>query len=116
MGGMRRAGVSIAVLVGLTALGGASGRAGAATPPAAALDRAVVTVATPDLPTPDSSSARTRWHQRRAQSREALDRLVERNDLRVESMNPDVGILSIDLGNGGLEALRHRLRDDPRVL
>jgi serine protease len=31
-------------------------------------------------------------------------------------MNPEVGALSVDLGNGGLEALRRRLHDDPRVL
>jgi serine protease len=77
--------------------------------------RAVVMVATPDLPTGASPSARDRWHALRADSSEILSRVAERNDLQVETAIPEVGELSVALGPGGLPALKRALASDPRI-
>ena len=78
--------------------------------------RAAVMVSTPDLPTGRSPAARARWHEQRSDSRELLDRVADRNALKVESANPEIGALSVAVGPGGLAALRSELADDPRVL
>ena len=116
MGGMRRAALTIAVpaALAIAAVAGAQAEpAGAGLAPAT--DRAVVMVSTPELPSGRSAVARARWHELRADSRQILDRVAERNDLSVESSNAEIGALSVDLGAGGLAALRGNLADDPRV-
>jgi subtilisin family serine protease len=41
--------------------------------------------------------------------------VVRRNDLEVELRIPEIGMLAVDPGAGGVAGLRRRLRDDPRV-
>jgi serine protease len=117
MSGMRRAALTIAVLAAALAI--AAGAAAQAKPASTEIppgtDRAVVMVSTPELPSGQSAAARARWHERRADSRQILDRVAGRNDLSVESLNAEIGALSVDLGAGGLSALRSNLADDPRV-
>src|SRR3954454_6779604 len=115
MGGMRRAGTPIAVLVALVAAAAASAHAGPSTPAAAMPDGAIVMVSTPDLPSGTSPTARMRWHERRAESSQILNRVADRDGLVVETAIPEIGILSVDLGSGGLPALRRRLAADPSV-
>jgi serine protease len=79
------------------------------------LDRAVVLVATPDLPTGRSPEARSRWHELRSDSSRILGGIASRNGLDVETAIPEIGLLGVDLGAGGLPALRARLADDPRI-
>ncbi len=112
---MRRAALSAAVLAALAIV--VTGAAQAT--PARSVDgipaRAVVMVSTPQLPASRSAAGRARWHQLRADSREVLERVAARNDLRVESANPEIGALSVAVGSGGLAALRGGLADEPRV-
>src|SRR4051794_13042974 len=115
MGGKRRAGAPIAVLVALVAAAAASAHAGPSTPAAAMPDGAIVLVNTPDLPSGTSPTARMRWHERRAESSQILNRVADRDGLVVETAIPEIGILSVDLGPGGLPALRRRLAADPSV-
>lgn len=115
MGGMRRAGAPIAVVVAMAAAAGASAQAEPATPGSGSLGRAVVMVATPDLPTGDGPAARTRWHDRRAESSRILGRVADRDGLKVATAIPEIGMLSVDLGPGGLPELRRNLAGDPRV-
>lgn len=113
---MRRAALSIAILATLAIAAGAAAQARPASAGVAPVtDRAVVMVSTPELPSGRSEAARARWHELRADSRQILDRVAERNDLGVESSNAEIGALSVDLGAGGLTALRADLANDPRV-
>jgi subtilisin family serine protease len=96
--------------------GGTAAAAGDAVPgDPAGTGRAVVLVSTPELPTGDGPRARSRRHELRSRSRAILDRVTERNGLRVETAVPEIGLLSVELGPGGLPALRRRLAADPRV-
>jgi serine protease len=101
MSGMRRAALTIVVPAALAIAAGTAAQAepaGSGAPSATA--RAVVMVSTP---------------RQRSRSWRILDRIAERNDLRVESSNPEIGALSVDLGPGGLSSLRNDLAGDPRV-
>jgi serine protease len=77
--------------------------------------RAVVLVRTPALPTGDGHEARQRWHELRSASSGILARVADRAGLRVESAVPEIGMLSVDPGPGGLPAVRRELAADPRV-
>jgi serine protease len=77
--------------------------------------RAVVLVSTPDLPLGRSPDARARWRELRSRSHGILSGVAERYDLRVETSIPEIGLLSVDLGPGGLPALRQRLAGEDRV-
>jgi subtilisin family serine protease len=111
---MRRA-FTIAALAAL-AIGAATTAGAEPTSPASSVvNRAVVIVATPDLPTGKSPPARSRWHEGRAQSSRILGRVADRDGLAVETAIPEIGVMSVALGPGGLPALRTRLADDPRV-
>ena len=113
---MRRAGLTIAALAAIAIAGGAAAQAQPAhTDAAVTSGRAVVMVSTPELPSGRSRAARARWHELRSDAAGILDRVARRNDLLVESSNPEIGALSVDLGPGGLTALRSSLSDDPRV-
>jgi serine protease len=117
MSGMRRAALKIAVPAVVAIAAGAAAEATPASSDIAPVtDRAVVMVATPDLPSGQSAAARARWHELRADSRLVLDRVAGRNGLSVESSNAEIGALSVHVGTGGLTALRSNLADDPRVL
>jgi serine protease len=110
---MNRAGVTMAALVALiTATATAQAQQSA---PAASLDRAVVLVDTPDLPDGHTPATRTRWHELRSASTGILDRVANSDGLDVETAIPEIGMLSVDLGPGGLPALRRSLARDPRV-
>ena len=112
MGVLRRATLTAAVLVAAITAGSAA----AADPRGSESTRAVVLVSTPELPTGEGTGARQRWHDLRARSRRILDRVAESNDLRVDTALPEIGLLSVDTGPGGLSALRDELAGDPRVL
>jgi serine protease len=113
---MRRAVLTIAALAALATAGVAAAQARPADSAGSqAAGRAVVMVSTPDLPTGGSRTARERWHDLRADSRDLLDRVAHRDGLRVASANPEIGALSVVVGSGGLSALRSRLAGDPRV-
>jgi serine protease len=77
--------------------------------------QAIVSVSTPELPSGRSAAARERWRLLRGRSREVLDRVAGRNDLAIRSRTPEIGQLVVDLGAGGLRALRHSLEDEPSV-
>ncbi len=77
--------------------------------------RAVVLVRTPDLPTGSGPVARQRWHELRSASSGILGRVADRAGLRVQDAVPEIGMLSVDLGPGGLPALKRELAADPRV-
>jgi serine protease len=78
-------------------------------------DQAIVLVSTPDLPGGRSDAARRRWQRLRERSLELLAGVVGRNDLRVESLVPEIGMLVVDLGDGGLPSLRRELEGEPKV-
>jgi serine protease len=109
---MRRVALTVAALAALSIVIAATA---GARPSAPVLTRAVVMVSTPDLPAGQSPKARVRWHDLRADSSEILDRVADRNGLRVATSIPEVGELSVALGPGGLPALRRSLAGDPRV-
>jgi serine protease len=111
---IRRLAPTIAVLAALAAAS-AVAQGQPAKPGSGAVTRAVLMLATPDLPSGQSPRGRARWYELRSASRGILDRVADRNDLRVESSNPEIGTLSVDVGAGGLAALRSKLADDPRV-
>jgi serine protease len=111
----RRVALTFAALAATVAGGTAAAAPNSASPGATGTGRAVVLVSTPDLPSGRSAAARARWHELRAHSRSILDSLAARNDLGVETAVPEVGLLSVDLGPGGLPALRRRLAGEPRV-
>src|SRR4051794_21267121 len=115
MGGMRRAVPAVAAVAVLAICAGTAAQAQPQSAESAAAGRAVVMVATPDLPIGRTSSARARWHELRAESQQILQRVSERNDLRIASSNPQIGALSVSLGSEPLADLRRRLADDPRV-
>lgn len=77
--------------------------------------RAIVTLAIPDLPSGRSAAAQQRWQRLRDRSRELLAGVAERNGLPVKTSIPEIGMLSVELGDGGLAALRAQLADEPRV-
>jgi serine protease len=116
MGVLRRAALTGAILAAAVT----AGTAAAADDPAASMAtgpaQAVILLSTPELPSGRSQRARERWHELRARSREILDRTASANDLSVDSAVPEVGLLAVDLGPGGLPALRRELAADPRVL
>jgi serine protease len=112
MGVMRRVVLTVAALAALSTAVAATAGAQTSAP---ALTRAVILVSTPDLPAGRSPEARARWHELRGESSEVLDRVADRNDLRVATAIPEIGQLSVDLGPGGLPALRRSLAGDPRV-
>jgi serine protease len=105
----------MAAVAALAVAAAAAARAQSPTTGSLALGRAVVMIATPELPSGRSSAARTRWHERRSDSSRILSRVADRDGLAVETAIPEVGMLSVDLGPGGLSALRRSLADDPRV-
>jgi subtilisin family serine protease len=55
------------------------------------------------------------WKRARARAGEILARVADRNGLDVIGRIPETGQLAVDLGPGGIEALRAELADDPRV-
>ncbi len=113
---MGRAALTIVVLAAVAIAAAAAAQAKPEdSDPAPASGRAVVMVSTPDLPSGQSAAARARWHELRSDSAGILDRVVRRNGLRVESLNPEIGALSVDVGPGGLASLRIELAEDPRV-
>jgi len=114
MSEMRRAALTFALLAASASAAGAAAQAQPG-PAGTAPTRAVVMVSTPDLPTGQSSAALSRWHELRADSRQILARVADRNDLRVESSNPEIGALSVDTSAAGLDGLRSQLAGDPRV-
>jgi serine protease len=111
---MHRAGLTIAALAALAVTTTGAAQAQEANEPPS-LSRAVVTVDTPDLPDGRSPAGRTRWHELRSQSSRLLGRVADRDGLAVETAIPEIGLLSVDLGPGGLPALRRSLAGDPRV-
>jgi serine protease len=116
MSEMRRAALTIAGVATLIVASAAAAQAQSADPGAnAAVTRAVVIVSTPALPSGRSAGARARWHELRSDSHGILDRVARRNELRVESSNAEIGALGVELGPGGLTALRRDLAGDPRV-
>ena len=115
MGYMRRVALTIAALAVQASIAGAVAQAQAPAAYAPALDRAVVTVATPELPNGRSPEARSRWHALRSESSQILGRVADRDGLSVQTAIPEVGQLSVELGPGGLPALKRSLADDPRV-
>jgi serine protease len=120
MAGMRRGGYLAAAAVGLLA---AAGPAAAAAVTLADDDdrefgtgQAVIIVSTPDLPRdPDDPASMRRWRELRSRSAEILERVADRNDLDLEHAIPEIGMLSVKLGAGGLLGLRRQLAGDPRV-
>jgi serine protease len=112
MGEMRRVAFIVAALV--TAVASQAATAAPRTSSVAA-ERAVVLVSTPELPTGGDARSRARWRALRAHSRSILDRVADRHGLAIETAIPEIGLLSVDLGPGGLSGLRHRLAGDPRV-
>ena len=114
--GMRRVALIAAMSAAAVLAGATAATSMSATPDRpAGTGRAVVLVSTPDLPSGRSDAARARWHELRGRSSEILDRVAQRDDLQVESAVPEVGLLSVKLGPGGLAALRSRLAGDPSV-
>src|SRR5437763_14589118 len=113
---MRRVALTAALLAA-TVLGGVTASTSLSAPPdrSAGTGRAVVLVSTPDLPTGRSGEAQARWHALRARSQTILDQVATRDDLTVASAVPEIGMLSVKLGPGGLPALHSRLAGDPRV-
>lgn len=81
----------------------------------AASGRAVVLVDTPSLPGGDATAARARWHELRSVSSGILVRVADRDGLDVASAVPEIGMLSVEVGPGGLPALKRELAGDPRV-
>ena len=76
--------------------------------------RAVVVVDTPSLPSGEAHAARAAG-TRRSVSSEILGRVADRDDLAVESAVPEIGLLGVEVGPGGLPALKRELAGDPRV-
>jgi serine protease len=113
MGEMRRVALTIAALAIVVIAGGsvASALPAKRTP----VTRAVVLVSTPRLPTGRSAADEARWRDLRSDSRQVLDRVAKRYGLRVEAVNPEIGVLDVEVGSGGLGALRADLADDPRI-
>ncbi len=107
--------LTIAALAALAVGAAAVAQAREPTVSSTELNRAVVIVHTPELPSGRSAAARSRWHALRAGSSEILGSVADRNSLAVETAIPEIGQLSVDLGRGGLPALRARLAGDPRV-
>jgi subtilisin family serine protease len=111
--------VKLAAIGGLAVVVGAAGAAPAlsVTPEAEGPEtgQAIVAVSTPELPSGRSFAARQRWERLRDRSGGLLDGVAERNDLEVELQIPEIGMLVVDLGAGGLPALRRDLEGEPRV-
>jgi serine protease len=113
---MRRVALMAAALAAIILAGAAASTSFSATPdPGSGTGRAIVLVSTPDLPTGRSEAARDRWHRLRDRSQAILTQVAQRDDLTVESTVPEIGMLSVKLGPGGLPALRSRLAGDPSV-
>lgn len=112
---MRRAALIIAALAVPVVIAAAVAQARPSAADAPALDRAVVIIDTPELPSGRSLEARSRWHELRSESNQILGRVADRDGLSVETVIPEIGQLSVDLGPGGLPALKRSLADDPRV-
>ena len=99
---MRRAALTIASVVALAVSAAGAAEGLPASSEASVSDRAVVLVATPDLPTGTSPAARSRWHEMRSESSRILGRVADRDGLAVETAIPEIGMLSVELGPGGL--------------
>jgi serine protease len=112
---MRRAALRIAALAALAIAAAAAAQAQPPSADSPALRRAVVIVDTPGLPTGQSPGARSRWHELRSESSRILGRVADRDGLEVETAIPEIGVLSVELGPGGLPALKRSLVTDPRV-
>jgi subtilisin family serine protease len=113
---MRRVVLTAATLAAVIFAGVAASTSFSATPaPGTDTGRAIVLVSTPDLPTGGSAVARARWHRLRDRSQAILAEVAQRDDLTVQSTVPEIGMLSVELGPGGLPALRTRLAGDPSV-
>jgi subtilisin family serine protease len=112
---MRRAALRFAVLAALTIAVAAAAQAQPRADGSPAVGGAVVIVNTPELPSGRSPAARSRWHELRSESSQVLGRVADRDDLEVETAIPEIGILSVELGPGGLPALKRSLAGDPRV-
>ena len=82
----------------------------------AASERAIVRVATVELPAGRSAAARGRWHRLRARAGEALDRVAARNGLEIAGRVPEIGALVVALEGESVAELRGRLAPDPLVL
>jgi subtilisin family serine protease len=106
---------SIALATAVVAVGAASISPALAAPSSDGAGQAIVTVSTPELPSGQSVAARERWKQLRAVSSQKLGAVADRNDLRVVARTPEIGQLVVDLGAGGIAALRERLASDPSV-
>jgi serine protease len=111
--------VKLAAIGGLAVVVGAATASPAlsVTPEAHAPEtgQAIVAVSTPELPSGRSFAARQRWERLRDRSAGLLEGVAERNDLEVELRIPEIGMLVVDLGAGGLPALRRDLEGEPRV-
>src|SRR3954454_225949 len=116
MGGVRRGALIRVALAALAVVLAAGAQAAPATSGSAAAGRAVVLVATPDLPRGRSPAARARWHELRSESSEILGRVAGTHALAVETAIPEIGLLSVSTPRGGLPALKARLAGDPRVV
>lgn len=112
---MSRAALMAAALTALALTATAAAESSPAARASSVTGRAVVLVSTPDLPTGDGAAARERWHALRAESSGILRRVAARNGLDVETAVPEIGMLGVDLGPGGLPALKRALAGDPRV-
>jgi serine protease len=112
---MRRAALISVALAALAVVVAAGAQAAPATSGSAAAGRAVVMVATPDLPTGRSAAAQARWHELRSESSGILGQVADRDGLAVRTAIPEIGLLSVALGPGGLPALKASLAGDPRV-
>lgn len=116
MGRSRSVGLAAAALtVALTAA--AQAAYGPAAPvPEAAPARAVVEVATPELPSGESIKAQRRWREARGEASAMLSAVASGAGLDVEGRIPETGQLAVELGEESLAELRRRLAGDPRVL
>jgi serine protease len=116
---MKRARMTLAAIGGLVIAFAAATASPALSAPPEQPDpetgQAIVTVATPELPSGRSAAARQRWHVLRDRSRGLLEGVAARNDLAARTLIPEIGMFSVGLGAGGLAALRSNLADEPRV-
>jgi serine protease len=117
MSEMRRE-VTMAAILAVSVIAGISASTSLSAPPADPTEETglgVVLVSTPELPAGRSAAARERWRDLRVRSIAILERVAQRNGLAVETRIPEIGMLSVELGAGGLPALRRQVAGDPRV-
>ncbi len=109
--------IALCLALAVASLAAAGSAAAVAGPPegTAPTGRAIVEVATPSLPAGSSEAERRGWLRERGRAAEILTRVADRNGLSVLGRIPETGQLTVKLGGGGVEALRRRLADDPRI-